>query len=104
MTPTEQFVFDLSQAACLKLWTYANPCKSNDRKELCDVLVVCQPDVVIFSVKNVALRQDGDPAVQLKRWQRRAIDASLDDIGSAAFRADLASARHETQYTRLFRS
>lgn len=35
---------------------------------------------------------------------RRAIDASLDDIGSAAFRADLASARHETQYTRLFRS
>ena len=28
----------------------------------------------------------------------------LDAIGSAAFRADLASARHETQYTRLFRS
>ncbi|HZD90172.1 MAG TPA: urease accessory protein UreF [Pseudolabrys sp.] len=34
----------------------------------------------------------------------RAAAASLDDIGSAAFRADLASARHETQYTRLFRS
>jgi urease accessory protein len=35
---------------------------------------------------------------------QRALGASLDDIGSAAFRADLASARHETQYTRLFRS
>lgn len=35
---------------------------------------------------------------------QRAISAKLDDIGSAAFRADLASARHETQYTRLFRS
>jgi urease accessory protein len=35
---------------------------------------------------------------------RRAIDASLDDLGSASFRADLASMRHETQYTRLFRS
>ena len=35
---------------------------------------------------------------------QRALAASLDDIGSAAFRADLASARHETQYTRLFRS
>jgi urease accessory protein len=35
---------------------------------------------------------------------RRALDAALDDIGSAAFRADLASAHHETQYTRLFRS
>jgi urease accessory protein len=35
---------------------------------------------------------------------QRAINATLDDIGSAAFRADLASTRHETQYTRLFRS
>jgi urease accessory protein len=35
---------------------------------------------------------------------RRARDASLDDLGSATFRADLASMRHETQYTRLFRS
>jgi urease accessory protein len=35
---------------------------------------------------------------------RRALAASLDDLGSANFRADLASMRHETQYTRLFRS
>jgi urease accessory protein len=35
---------------------------------------------------------------------RRAMDAGLDDLGSATFRADLASLRHETQYTRLFRS
>jgi urease accessory protein len=34
----------------------------------------------------------------------RALGLTLDDIGSAAFRADLASSRHETQYTRLFRS
>lgn len=35
---------------------------------------------------------------------KRALSASLDDLGSATFRADLASMRHETQYTRLFRS
>ncbi len=35
---------------------------------------------------------------------KRALSTPLDDIGSAAFRADLGSARHETQYTRLFRS
>jgi urease accessory protein len=35
---------------------------------------------------------------------KRALKASLDDLGSATFRADLASMRHETQYTRLFRS
>jgi len=34
----------------------------------------------------------------------RAAATALDDIGTAAFRADLVSARHETQYTRLFRS
>jgi urease accessory protein len=34
----------------------------------------------------------------------RALAASLEDLGSATFRADLASMRHETQYTRLFRS
>jgi urease accessory protein len=35
---------------------------------------------------------------------RRALQAALDDAGGATFRADLASMRHETQYTRLFRS
>jgi urease accessory protein len=34
----------------------------------------------------------------------RALQTPLDELGSAAFRADLASMRHETQYTRLFRS
>lgn len=30
--------------------------------------------------------------------------ASLDDIGSLSWRSDIAAMRHETQYTRLFRS
>lgn len=34
----------------------------------------------------------------------RAMMASLDDLGGATFRSDIASMRHETQYTRLFRS
>jgi urease accessory protein len=33
-----------------------------------------------------------------------AVTATLDDLGSAAFRTDLASIKHETQYSRLFRS
>jgi urease accessory protein len=35
---------------------------------------------------------------------RRALGASLDDLGSAILRADIGSMKHETQYTRLFRS
>jgi urease accessory protein len=34
----------------------------------------------------------------------RAFVATLDEVGSAVFRADIATMRHETQYTRLFRS
>jgi urease accessory protein len=35
---------------------------------------------------------------------QRALVVPLDDTGGVAFRADLASMRHENQYTRLFRS
>jgi len=35
---------------------------------------------------------------------QRALAAPLDELGSATFRADIAGARHEAQYTRLFRS
>jgi urease accessory protein len=34
----------------------------------------------------------------------RALTTLLDQVGGAAFRSDIASMRHETQYTRLFRS
>jgi urease accessory protein len=34
----------------------------------------------------------------------RALAMPLDEIGTCAFRADIAGMRHETQYTRLFRS
>jgi urease accessory protein len=35
---------------------------------------------------------------------QRAMTSGVDDLGSATFRADLAGIKHETQYTRLFRS
>jgi len=41
---------------------------------------------------------------QVRRLAASAIDASLEDLGGCAFRSDLAALRHETQYTRLFRS
>ncbi|MGL4728059.1 MAG: urease accessory protein UreF [Bosea sp. (in: a-proteobacteria)] len=34
----------------------------------------------------------------------KSLNATLDDLGGAAFRSDLAAMHHETQYTRLFRS
>jgi urease accessory protein len=43
-----------------------------------------------------------EPVVLAVAAETRA--APLDDIGGACWRADLAAMRHETQYTRLFRS
>jgi urease accessory protein len=35
---------------------------------------------------------------------KQALVSEVHEIGSATLRADIASMRHETQYTRLFRS
>jgi urease accessory protein len=43
-------------------------------------------------------------APRLRDVAARAAGASLDDVGGAALRSDIASMRHETQHTRLFRS
>ncbi len=40
----------------------------------------------------------------LTRLANETAAATLDDIGGACFRSDIASMRHETQYTRLFRT
>jgi urease accessory protein len=40
----------------------------------------------------------------VRQTAERALISGLDDLGSAVFGADLAGIRHETQYTRLFRS
>ena len=41
---------------------------------------------------------------RIRGLARASRDASLADLGGAAFRSDIAAMRHETQYSRLFRS
>ena len=40
----------------------------------------------------------------VRKVARETETASLDNLGSSVFRSDIATLRHETQYTRLFRS
>ena len=42
--------------------------------------------------------------VPIAQTAARALTTTIEDIGSATLRADMAGMRHETQYTRLFRS
>jgi urease accessory protein len=77
---------------------------------LCAFLQAIAANLVSSGVRLVPLGQtDGqrtlaalEPVVAAAA--ERALVTALDDIGSATFRADIASMRHETQYTRLFRS
>jgi hypothetical protein len=63
----------------LSLWGMANPFGSDPAKELCDYIVVCDPDIIIFSVKDVGLAADADRTGE-QRWLRRAVDKSVAQV------------------------
>jgi len=82
MTRTEELVFRLCNKTFLSLWSFPNPI-GKKRKELCDVLVVCEPDIIIFSIKEINIKDSGDYQTDVDRWLTRAIDASVNQIYGA---------------------
>src|SRR6266545_2747485 len=82
MNLAEQLVARLARRSFLALWSYANP-RGKKGKELCDVLAVCDPNVVIFSVKDLAMPATGNVRVDWQRWHRGAIDESVKQIHGA---------------------
>lgn len=82
MTPSEKLVSDLCTRSFLSLWSYASPQRS-DGRELCDALVVFGQNVVIFSVKDIALSDHPDQGVVERRWTKKAIDDSIKQLSGA---------------------
>jgi hypothetical protein len=80
---SEKLVSKLCRRSFLSLWSYSNPQGKNPSKELCDNLVVCDPDVIIFSVKDKKLSNSGDMEVDWKRWLREAVKKSYDQAYGA---------------------
>ncbi len=76
----------------------------------CGYLQAFAANLISAAVRLVPLGQSAglavlaalEPAILAVAYATRA--ATLDDLGGACFRSDLAAMRHETQYTRLFRS
>ena len=56
---SEQLVYAICKKSFLSLWSYANPLGKNS-KELCDILIVCDPDIIIISVKDISITDSGD--------------------------------------------
>lgn len=78
---TEEFVLLVSKRTCLSLWACSNPIVAPG-KELCDILVVCDPHVIIISVKDVILHTEKELA-GFERWHRKAVEASVSQIYGA---------------------
>jgi hypothetical protein len=76
---SEKLVYDLCRRSFLSLWSYPNPVR-RDGRELCDILVVVGPDVIIFSVKEIKFSSTALDDIGVKRWQRRAITRSVKQI------------------------
>jgi urease accessory protein len=73
-------------------------------------LLAFAANLVSAGLRLIPLGQtDGQRAIAalepvLRSVAEAAAGAGLDDLGGAAWRADIAAMRHETQYTRLFRT
>lgn len=87
-TLTERRLARLADRTFLNLWSYPNPFRDEgkvgdgDGKELCDLLVVCDPHVIIFSEKNIAWT-DAPIEVAWRRWFRRAVSGAASQLQGA---------------------
>ncbi len=82
-TPTEAFVHAVCRQSFLSLWSYASPEGKTHGREMCDILVVCDPDIILFSVKEVRPTKHADDTVRTKRWVRAAVNESVDQVYGA---------------------
>ena len=83
LTPSEEFVAKLCTYTFLSPWTIENPLGKEAGKELCDVLIVCDPDVIIVSVKHIQYKPTDDITIGMQRWIERAVKQSTKQIRGA---------------------
>jgi len=86
-TATERSLAKLADRTFLDLWSYPNTFNDRDLnnghgKELCDLLVVCGNDLLIFSDKNIRW-PSGEIDLAWRRWYRRAVQHSVEQIKGA---------------------
>jgi hypothetical protein len=77
-TPTEQSLSQLCDNTFLKLWSYANPFKS-DGKELCDLIAVFENHVFLFFDRESRTFETSSKDINViwERWKRTAIDKQI---------------------------
>jgi hypothetical protein len=89
VTPSERYLKSLCDKSFLSLWSYPSLSiskKNNgngDGKELCDMLVVFDKHILIFSDKHCLFPTSDKLDLDWKRWYKRAIKKSADQVWGA---------------------
>ena len=80
VTAAERYLKRLCERSFSSLWSYAGVFRdqylsptAREGKELCDLLVVFENHIIIFSDKDCAYRTDGDVELNWRRWFKRAM-------------------------------
>ena len=87
ITGSERKLAKVADKTFLDLWSYPNTYNDRDMakgqgKELCDLLVVCGSDVLIFSDKHIRWPA-GSTELAWSRWYKRAVTHSVNQIRGA---------------------
>ena len=82
INPSEEIVNKVCTQSFLSLWSYANPLNQRG-KELCDTLVVCEPNIIIFSVKERIIPNEGISSIEQERWHRKTISEATKQVNGA---------------------
>jgi len=88
-TRSERYLAKLCEKTFLSLWSYPAVFRDQGRrgegdgKEVCDLLVVFENHILIFSDKDCRFHGSGDLQVDWTRWFKKAVKKSVDQIFGA---------------------
>ncbi len=90
VTGAERYLKHLCDRTFLSLWSYpgiyrdqGQTINSKEGKEVCDLLVVFEQHVIIFSDKDCQFPQSGNLTLDWSRWFRRAVLESAKQVWGA---------------------
>ena len=90
VTSAERYLAKLCKRSFLSLWSYSCVFRdqgqtnaNGDGKELCDLLVVFDNHIIIFSDKDCEFKDGNDIELGWSRWYRKAVAKSADQVFGA---------------------
>jgi SEC-C motif len=89
VTASERYLGKLCERSFLSLWSYPGVFRDQrrgnkgDGKEVCDLLVVFENHIIIFSDKHSSFADSGDLGVDWGRWYKKAVRKSAEQVWGA---------------------